>query len=78
MFALWVMGSDVTGSGVQRDAAFSHDELDHGTGLRLVRHLTGHEIKILDVFGFMDSAGLQNLNLSTRKAQGGADGGEGG
>lgn len=35
MYIGWITGSDVTGSGVQRDAAHSHDELDHGTGLRL-------------------------------------------
>lgn len=34
IYTVWITGSDVTGSGVQRNAVFSH-ELDHGTGLRL-------------------------------------------
>ena len=34
MYTIWITGSDVTGGGVQRDAAYSL-ELDHGTGLRL-------------------------------------------
>lgn len=34
IYSVWITGSDVTGSGVHRDAVFSHDELDHGTGLR--------------------------------------------
>lgn len=34
MCTVWITGSDVTGSGVQREAVFYRDELD-GTGLRL-------------------------------------------
>lgn len=48
MYTVWITGNDVTGSGVQREAAFSRDELD-GTGFEaevgLVRRLTANEMK---------------------------------
>lgn len=46
IFIIRITGSDVTGSGIQRESVFSHDLLDHGTGLMLRLGQSDRETKI--------------------------------
>lgn len=67
VYAVWNTGSDVTG--IQREAAFSRDELESWhrfeAEVGLVRHLTGAEIKILESCSSQDS--LQRDKQLTEK-----------